>query len=131
MKILVATRETQGLVPGDFSWTVEGELVRWPLIECASGRSCGCERSFPGLASHRATTTVKVVELEALNRAGLVRALLDDLVANGITVIDDEARRYVEDEADDLARVASFFPTGTVLGRGGDQVWARAGAAVG
>lgn len=131
MKILVATRETQGLVAEDFSWTVEGELVRWPLIECASGPSCGCERSFPGLASHKATTTVKVVELDALDQAGLVRALLDDLVASGITVIDDEARRYVEDEADDLARVASLFPTGTVLGRRGDYVYARAVAEVG
>lgn len=125
MKVLVATRRTQGCAEGDFSWTVEGELVRWPLMECASGPACGCERSFAGLASHRATTSVRVADMEALDLPGLIRALSDDLVANGVPILDRETREYVDLEAADLARVASWFPVGTVLGRGGDQVWAR------
>lgn len=125
MKVLVATRRTQGRTEGDFSWTVEGELVRWPLMECASGAACGCERSFDGLASHRGTTTVRVADLETLDLPALIRALADDLVASGVPILDQETQEYVEQEAADLARVASWFSVGTVLGRGGDQVWAR------
>ena len=62
MKLLVATKDGQGDAPDDYCWTIEGELARALTDECASPERCGCGRGFSGLASSRATTTVKVVE---------------------------------------------------------------------
>ena len=59
MKVLVATRATQDAQRGDFSFTVDGELVTAAGFECANPR-CGCDRGFGGLASHRSTTTAEV-----------------------------------------------------------------------
>jgi hypothetical protein len=70
MKVLTASNQTQGWRDNDFSWTVEGELVVFPPIECGRGTiddSCGCRRSMAGLVSHRATTTIKVAEREELD----------------------------------------------------------------
>ena len=67
MRVLVATSEGQGTQPGDYCWTVEGEIVlTGPLLECADPHRCGCGRGFPGLGSARATTTATVVD-----RAGI------------------------------------------------------------
>ena len=35
MLVLVATNELQGTAPGDYAWTVEGELVTPAATECA------------------------------------------------------------------------------------------------
>jgi hypothetical protein len=35
MKVLVATDQTRGWRANDFCWTVEGELVFFPPLECA------------------------------------------------------------------------------------------------
>jgi hypothetical protein len=80
MKVLVATRRTQGERPGDFSWTIDGELVHFPVVVCARDRratktgrrlgGCGCGRAFSGMNSHRSGTTAEVAELD-LSRGGL------------------------------------------------------------
>ena len=77
MKILVATRLTQGAYANDYHYCVEGELV-WIQEPCDRGAddpdgSCGCGRGFAGAASHRATTTATVVE-SPMSRADLVLA---------------------------------------------------------
>ena len=57
MKMLVATKETQGKRRNDFCWATEGELVRFAFQcdgEAVDGR-CGCRRSFCGLDSHKAS----------------------------------------------------------------------------
>jgi hypothetical protein len=70
MKILVATKASQGTRKSDFNWTDEGELVEMPCVcsrGCASNPdddSCGCGRSFGGLLSFKATTTAKVIETD-------------------------------------------------------------------
>lgn len=61
MKILVATRLTQGASPDDYHYCIEGELV-WLQEPCDREKNdpsgpCGCERGFVGARSHRATTT--------------------------------------------------------------------------
>lgn len=66
MKFLVATKETQGQRPNDFSWTEENE----PLIfgtECSHEEidgPCGCMRSMVGATTSKATTTMKVAEVQ-------------------------------------------------------------------
>lgn len=61
MRVLTATPATQGDHPDDRCWTTEGELVALPVLEC-SCPDCGCDRSFTGLATHRATTTCVVTD---------------------------------------------------------------------
>jgi hypothetical protein len=68
MYVLTATSETQGLSADDYEWTVEGELVALPLLECDDG-ACGCARGWAGLSSRRATTTAVVMERPDLDRS--------------------------------------------------------------
>lgn len=67
MKVLVATKETQGQRPGmDFCFCREGELVT-PGTQCSTGRwddGCGCRRAWCGLETLRTTTTAKVSEID-------------------------------------------------------------------
>src|SRR4029078_5543731 len=68
MKVLVATRRSQGDRKGDFSFCVPGELVYLASIcDCDllfPKHGCGCSRGFAGLSSLRATTTAEVVDLD-------------------------------------------------------------------
>lgn len=116
MRIFVATRETQGMREDDFSWTVDGELVRFPGLTC-DDPGCGCERSMAGLASSRATTTFKVDVRSGLDRAGYRAAIRDALSREGWIepgTADDDAR-WVDDWADEHLAAAALFPVGTVL----------------
>jgi hypothetical protein len=67
MKILVATKKTQGQRDNDFFWTKENELV-YLGFECGSGGReadsyCGCVRDFNGLETKKGTTTALVLDL--------------------------------------------------------------------
>jgi hypothetical protein len=128
MRVLVATSRTQGLVDGDYCYTVDGELVLCgPPLECCSPEHCGCGRGFPGLASCRATTTAMIVELPELDRAQLGRAISDSLVRQGwlAGLAQSEIDEGVEDEITLIERVTKAFPLGAVLGRRGSQVSMR------
>lgn len=132
MKVLTATNESQGWRSNDYCCTVEGELVVFPPIECDLATiddECGCRRGMMGLASHRATSTIKV-----LDRPELKRATYFDLVADGLREQgylpdhlrgDPEVERWLEDFVDDLVQVASRFDPGTVLERRGDRLGVR------
>lgn len=89
MKVLVATRKTQGQRDNDFFWCEEGELV-YPGGECDSDRgnpdgACGCVRGFSGIKTKKATTTALVVDkpfdqvVESLGEeiAGLIAKLTE------------------------------------------------------
>jgi hypothetical protein len=57
-------------------------LVFFPPIECGRGTiddHCGCRRSMVGLVSHRATTTIKVIE-----RPDLDPDISSTLIADGL-----------------------------------------------
>ena len=125
MKVIVATRQGQGQVPGDYCWTVEGELVRVLTQECGRPEQCGCHRGFPGLASSRATTTVMVAEL-ALELAAVIEAVRDSLEREGWLEALDEAEQLAEvvHHVSAIAEVAAGFATGTVLRRVGTKVFA-------
>src|SRR4029078_7077281 len=68
MKVLVATRRSQGDRTGDFSFCVPGELVYLsPICDCDRlfpKHGCGCSRAVAGLSSLRATTTAEVFDLD-------------------------------------------------------------------
>lgn len=135
MRVLTATKRTQGQRSNDFSWTVEGELVTFPVIECGHGTiddGCGCKRSMAGLASHRATTTVQVTDRPDLT-PGLYRTLIvDGLKAQGYLndqlLESREVQEWVGETVDELVFIAAIFEMGTVLERRDGGVSVRAGA---
>jgi len=120
MKVLVATNEGQGEVPGDYSWTVEGELVTLGAIECCDPDRCGCGRGFAGIASGRATTTALVVEHQHLGEDDLRAAVYDSLDRGGwIELLEDEGEviDLVDDHVQEIREACAAFPVGTIVGR--------------
>lgn len=126
MLVLVATRQSQGDVPGDYCWTVEGELVTPVVAECASGHRCGCRRGFPGLASAKATTTAMVVDLP-LSEIDLREAIFDSLDRGGWfeLIPIEEAGDLVDEHVELIEAVCRRFGAGAVVGRDGDLVFDR------
>lgn len=150
MLVLIATNELQGATPGDYSFTVEGELVTPLAAECASGERCGCNRGFPGLASGFATTTAMVVDrpgvteddlrdavFDWLDRCGWIDLFEDTAVERAASSIDDD-EFDLDGDVDDLIEsiidehvgciheICSTYPIGTVVVRLGDLVMTRA-----
>jgi hypothetical protein len=139
MRVLVATHEGQGEVPGDYCFTVDGELVTTVVAQCCSSQECGCGRGFSGMASDRATTTAIVVDLPALTREALRGAVVDSLTRGGWIGFSPEALAELEDDEEDWPtddevvdeHVAAIeaaglgFEVGTVVGRRNQLVWDR------
>jgi hypothetical protein len=122
MQVLVATTDTQGRLDTDYCWTLDGELVRLPGIECANP-GCGCSRGWAGLASSRATTTCRVADL-ALDRHEVLAAFTDALDREGwLAGLDD--RSWVGDWVDEHLALAAAYPVGTILGKQGDHTLVR------
>lgn len=114
MKILVATSQTQGTADGDYHYCIEDELV-WMQEPCDRdtrdpAMPCGCGRGFAGAASHRATTTAKVVDSE-LTRGELILAFRTSLADGGWPAA------WADAIADDNIIAAAQFAVGTVVGR--------------
>jgi hypothetical protein len=127
MKVLVATTESQGERETDYNWTVEGELV-WIQEPCATDmrrlpQACGCGRGFAGLASHRATSTAKVVDQPELSVADFTTAIRTSIGDGGWPP------EWAEIIAQDLLDFAAAWEVGTVVER---DIWvfeARHGSA--
>lgn len=132
MKVMIATQRTQGAVPGDYCWALEGELVTPVSVSCASSQRCGCERGFPGLASSRATTTAMVVERPEIDRGRLRDALHDSLDRQGWLqhLESDEIQDLLDDHLDAIEMVCDHFEVGAVVGRRESAVYIRALTAV-
>jgi hypothetical protein len=128
MKVLVATRDGEGEVAGDFCFTVDGELVTPGMLECSSPDTCGCGRSFSGLASSRGTTTARVVDLPEMTREDVRLALAESLRRGGwFSHIDERsADAMTEAQLAAIEAAVSHFEVGTLLGRNGDRLWDRA-----
>jgi hypothetical protein len=150
MLVLIATNEQQGTAPGDYSFTVEGELVTPLATECASGERCGCNRGFPGLASGFATTTAMVVDRPGVTEADLRDAVFDWLDRGGwidllesaaaeralhdcqpelyeleLDDVDDTIESIIDEHVETIREVCSAYPQGTVLVRRGPLVMTR------
>lgn len=132
MKVLTATRRTQGWRDNDFSWTVDGELVFFTPIECDRGSvddDCGCRRSMAGLVSHRATTTMKVVDRD-LDPETYFALIADGLESQGYVtnelMANPNVNQWVHDLTDELIYLAAVCPVGTVVERRGDILAPRA-----
>jgi hypothetical protein len=135
MRILVATRATQGRYENDYANALDGELVRLPFVECSRADACGCGRGFVGLGSNLATTTAEVVELPDLTYETYAGLLWDDLAAQcdaaGITHADDRGvlLGLHDDDVRLLTLLASEFPLGAVVRRRGLELFSEPVAA--
>jgi hypothetical protein len=147
MRVLVATKETQGSDRDDYAFTVEGELVMAEVSECASPEHCGCGRGFPGLASRKATTTAMIADLAHVTEADLRQAITDwldgsgwtDLFRSASNVDDDDDDEFigdfddidsmidsmVDEHIEVITEICEAFPVGTIVERSGTRVRAR------
>ncbi len=125
MHVLTATRQSQGDRPDDFCFTVEGELVRLSFDRCDCPE-CGCDRSFAGLGSSRATTTALVLDHPAYTRQTYRQAVVDGLTRQGfVDPGDPESVRWAEGLADTQLAIAAFYTAGTVVEASRDEVRPR------
>ena len=124
MRVLVATRQTNGLAEGDCDFCIEGELVymQEPCGSdlCDPNGPCGCGRGFSGMNSHRATTTALVID--APFGEGDVRQALRSSLEAGAWIdprihADELAEVMVGEALDDMRVVAGRFPVGSVVRR--------------
>lgn len=134
MHVLTATVRTQGQRANDYTYAVEGELVRVDG-PCERDRrdpdgGCGCGRGFAGMSSHRATTTALVRDLP-MTRVEYVRAYLDSLLAAGWLDAEELADATVTEllraDIGELLAIAASWPAGTVVERRLDVLQERAG----
>lgn len=123
MRVLVATKRFQGRRRNDFSYTREGELVKF-CLECDGEEvdgNCGCRRSMSGVDTLLATTTFEVVERPRLTKAAFVKKLAASEKKAGWKMTAAEVRKG----ATELLRLAEAFPQGVVLEKRGDTIQAR------
>jgi hypothetical protein len=126
MKVIVATRTSQHDEERDFSWTVDGELVHLPGLECCDAAGCGCGLSFCGVASHRATTTAEVAD-RPLQRIEVIAAVAESLVDAGwfTDAEDDDTLATALDLVAPLLVAADRLPVGTIVRRNRDRLYAQ------
>jgi hypothetical protein len=116
MKLIVATKETQGQCKDDFCFADEGEIVVVSDCDNLHG-SCGCDRSMVGVRSTGGTTTMLVVEAD-ITREQYIEQLR---TANGDYAGCDLSDAFFAAQADVLLELAAEFPVGTVIERKGDD----------
>ncbi|MDH6236643.1 hypothetical protein H4V99_001388 [Cryobacterium sp. CG_9.6] len=127
MKVLVATRATQGLWTTDQADCIEGELV-WMKDPCEFGTHdpegmCACARTFFGMSSDKETTIALVRELPGLTRQSYEMALRATFDAHGwcSRCPSVQFRQHVLT----MARLAAAMPAGTIVGRRLDSLVVR------
>ena len=130
MKVLIATTELQAASAGDYSFTVEGELVTPLVAECCTPDTCGCGRGFPGLASGRATTTAMVVDRPFISSDELRDAVFAWLDRSGWVDLlgdehADEIDEIIDEHLDVIDEVCRTYPIGTIVERNGSLIGSR------
>ena len=131
MRVLRATKATNGDIAGDYMSGVPGELVYLGLV-CATDRDdpdggCGCGRGFSGLSSARATTTAVVADAP-LTGAEVREAYRSGLAQQGwisSRMRETEVDEFLDEVVGVVTHIAQHFQPGTVLGRRLDSVASR------
>jgi hypothetical protein len=117
LKVLVATKQTQGQRKNDFCHVPEEELVRFGFAcdrdaDDPNG-SCGCNRSLIGFDCQKATTTFRIMSIAMTKERYIAEYLLslgkvwDTLGSNLIADLIDDTNR--------LLKVADYHREGAVL----------------
>ncbi len=116
MKVIVATKKTQGQRPRDFSFVPEGEAVIVSDCDCLH-EGCECSRSMVGVKCGKGTTTMMVVE-SGMGREEYRRLIKEANKGYEALGVDESV---FDEQADALLELAMKFPTGAVIERDGDD----------
>jgi len=123
MRVLVSTRETQGARKNDFCFVPAGEILTFGF-QCDNGHvddHCGCRRSMVGLHCHKATTTMRLVDLPHITINKLAKMIeKSDHDAGFNSDINDITNWLIEftDSLKDL-------PIGAIMERRGNHLMRR------
>lgn len=118
VKVLVATKRTQGMRDWDMCFALDGELVMRPPGSCDCP-NCPCEREMIGLGSRSGTTTFTVADLPHLNLESYRAMLCDELVTCG-WVLEKPDEMWLARFIARHLQEAERFEVGAVLEIGGD-----------
>lgn len=128
MKVFVATKKLQGLRNNDFSYTREGELVKYGFAcdgETADGH-CGCMRSMVGFESQKATTTFQVVEMPITVGEFWRKYIASERKAGWVSKsAEGNELGTFRAVARELLKLAKRFPINTVLEKRGHMIQVR------
>lgn len=120
MRLFVATRA--GAEVDDYSYTIEGEMVRLPIT--CDDPECDCGQAMTGLASGMSTTTFTVGELD-LDIQMYKDLLWDTLERDGWVNDDPQDHEWVDRLVDLHTSLASRFQPGVPLRLSGDRLFER------
>lgn len=130
MHVLVATRRTQGMDPGDYSGAMDGELVLLSTVERELGALAfdARQRHFVGLESHERTTTAEVIDLDVTADViiGFVREALSRHNSRKADALAAGAHRL----GTEMLELASHFAVGAVVEKRGELIIARTSGAL-
>lgn len=115
MKILIAGKDAR---PNGFTYTRPDEWVKFGM-ECCNSMTCGCDRSFIGFDTFKATTAARVANVNVTPEeyAARLRAS-EDAAGWGAYLSNDE----ITQDATEFLRIAASFRTGDILARNGLKV---------
>jgi hypothetical protein len=126
VRIFISTKETQGQRASDFTWTEDGELLRFGL-ECDCDKhpdgGCGCRRSLVGVTSQKSTTTFQVIDSD-LTRAEFTEEIRKSLEGGG-WLRSDDGNEWPEGDAAELLKLAAHFDTGMIIEKRGNAFQER------
>ena len=145
MLVLVAIKGSDGALPSDRHFAVEGELVVPVVLECPDTHCDVCARAWFGLASHAGTTTAMVAERPGVTEAELRRLIHDwldhkgtvgmivqaaedgDYQVDGFPITDPvmAVADLVDAHVEMIRDICSGFAIGTVVSRRGTLVSER------
>ena len=121
MKVLVATKKTQGQRDNDFFWTDEGEIV-YPGMICGTDErygpdgGCGCGRAVAWIDTHKATTTFEVADL-AISEDEYRARLADSLIGGGWGEDRESVKSLLDSVLSEVAEITEEFEVGAILER--------------
>ena len=113
MKYVVATQQGQGIRKNDFFWANEGEPVLFGS-QCSHATVddyCGCARAMCGVHSAKATTTMRVANMDAVE---VLNHLREHYMKNW-GYEDDMARELAERQFLEIAIFAAKHEIGTII----------------
>ena len=121
MKVLIATKETQGRRKNDFCHAEPPEFLMFGF-ECDGETvdgECGCRRALVGTSSDQATTTFKVTERVGMTVDGYAKVIFAALERQGWTKLGSGWEQRAIDDARELGRIAAGFPIGAIVEKRG------------
>jgi len=129
MKLLVATKKTQGHRENDFCFCDEEELVMfgWECDGEAIDEPCGCRRAMAGFKTKKKTTTMKVKEIDLTReqfRAMWVSSMCEGGWLDGTSMTEEE-NRWADREVKELISLGKAFKPGMVIEKRGNTFQER------